>query len=130
MQDTRTTHGPATVAEALESARQGTLLGRRCRACGSASFTDPLVCKACRATDFERFASTGEGEVVTFTIVGFPAEPYAGKSPYAFIIARMAEGALAAGWVPSVKDPRQLPPGTKVRVARAPDGLGLAFEIC
>ncbi|HEX9710384.1 MAG TPA: OB-fold domain-containing protein [Candidatus Thermoplasmatota archaeon] len=129
MRAAETARGPSTVAEALASARQGQLVGRRCAHCRRASFTVPVICRGCGGTDFERFVSSGEGEVVSFTIIGFPAEPFAGRAPYAFAIARMSEGALAAGWVPGVRDPLRLPPGTRVRVVTAPAGLGLCFEI-
>lgn len=120
---------PATVGEALEAARAGTLVGRKCASCGHASFTDPVVCRQCRGTAFSAFTSSGEGEVVSFTIIGFPAEPFAEQAPYAFVIARMSEGAMASGWVPGVKDPRQLTPGTKLRVVPSPGGRGLCFQI-
>lgn len=120
---------PATVAQALASAGAGTLVGRKCASCGRVSFTDPLVCRQCKGTDLVPFTSSGEGEVVTFTIIAFPAEPFADQAPYAFVIARMAEGAMACGWVPHVKDPRQLPPGTKLRAVPSPGGRGLCFEI-
>jgi uncharacterized OB-fold protein len=119
----------ATVADAVISAQAGTLVGRRCAACGWTSFTDPLVCRACHATSFEPFASQGSGQIVSFTIIGVPAGPFAGKEPYAFVIARMAEGANAAGWVPGARDPRALVPGTKVHVVPSMPGFGLTFEI-
>jgi uncharacterized OB-fold protein len=118
-----------TVAEAQAAAAEGTLVGRACQGCGHSSFTDPLVCRQCGGSQFASFTSSGQGEVVSFTIIGVPAEPFAGREPYAFVVARMAEGAMASGWVEGAGDPRKLLPGTKVRVVPSPAGRGLAFEI-
>jgi uncharacterized OB-fold protein len=121
-------HGRApNVREALEAAKVGKLLGRRCTACGQPSFVDHVVCPHCKGQQFAAFESSGHGEIVSFTIIGFPAESFDGREPYAYVIVKMAEGAQAAGWMPGVRDPPAIPPGTKVKVVAAPDGLGLAF---
>lgn len=117
-----------TIAEVLERARSGTLLGRKCLPCGRVSFIDELRCRACKKQQFAAFESKGEGEVATFTIVAFPSEAFAAYGPFAFVVVKMAEGGAATGWMPSVKDPRQLRIGDKVRVAPSTGGLGITFE--
>lgn len=117
-----------SIAAVLERARFGKLLGRKCLGCGKVSFLDTLRCDACHKQEFTAFESKGDGEVVSFTVIFVPSESFAAQGPYAFAVVRMSEGASAMGWIPSVKDPRQLRVGDRVRVIPAPDGLGIAFE--
>jgi len=118
---------PPSVAGVLERAKAGVLVGRRCSRCGKVYFIDQLRCEACGSQEFAAFESKGDGEVVTFTIISFPAEPFAGKAPYAFVVVKMAEGGGATGWMPEVKDARHLKVGDKVHVIATPNGLGIAF---
>ncbi len=119
---------PPTIADVLERARAGRLWGRKCRNCRRVTFIDELRCGSCKKQEFAAFESKGEGEIVAFTVITFPAEAFASHGPYAFVVVRMAEGASTTGWMPSVRDPRQLRIGEKVRVALPPAGMGIAFE--
>lgn len=118
----------ASIGEALASAGKGLLIGRKCLGCGRVTFIDELRCAACHTQRFARVESKGEGEVVSFTIVAFPAEAFVAHGPYAFVIVKMAEGGAAAGWMPSVADPRDIKVGARVRVVAPPEGRGIAFE--
>lgn len=118
----------ASVGEALLSAAKGKLVGRKCLGCARVSFIDELRCPACHKQDFARIESKGEGEVASFTIVGFPAEDFAAHGPFAFVVVKMAEGAQTTGWMPSVRDPCQISVGARVRVVPSPEGRGIAFE--
>ncbi len=117
-----------SIREVLERARGGKLWGRRCLHCSRVTFIDELRCAACKKQEFAAFESKGDGEVVAFTIIAVPAEAFAVYGPYAFAVVRMAEGAATTGWLPSVKDPRHLKVGDRVRVIVPPAGLGIAFE--
>lgn len=118
----------ASIAEVLERARGGKLLGRRCLHCGRITFVDELRCASCHKQGFAAFESKGDGEVASFTIIAFPAEAFAAHGPFAFVVVKMAEGGATTGWMPSIKDPRHLKIGDKVRVVPSPAGLGIAFE--
>lgn len=128
MASTIEAHELPSIAEVLERARTGHLWGRRCVSCGRVSFIDEIRCPACKGRQFASFESKGEGEVVAFTIVAFPAEAFASFGPFAFIVARMAEGGATTGWMPSIRDARQLKVGDKVRLVPAPPGGGITFE--
>lgn len=118
---------PPSVAGVLERAKAGVLIGRRCTACNKVYFIDQLRCEACRGQEFVTFESKGEGEVLSYTIISFPAEPFSAKAPYAFVVVKMAEGGSTTGWMPDVKEARQLKVGDKVRVVPSPGGLGIAY---
>jgi uncharacterized OB-fold protein len=117
-----------SIREVLERARGGKLWGRRCLHCARVTFIDELRCSACKKQEFAAFESKGDGEVVAFTIIAVPAEAFAAYGPYAFAVVRMAEGASTTGWLPSIKDPRNLKVGDRVRVIAPPAGIGIAFE--
>jgi hypothetical protein len=117
-----------SIASVLESARKGELVGRKCLSCGKVTFLDMLRCDGCHHQEFAAFESKGVGEVVSFTIIFVPAEPFAAHSPYAFVVVKIADGGVTTGWVPGIKDPRQLRVGDRVQVIPAPEGLGIAFQ--
>jgi uncharacterized OB-fold protein len=119
---------PPSIAEVIERAKGGKLWGRKCLSCGRVTFIDELRCAQCKKQEFAALESKGEGEVLTFTVIAFPAEAFQAYGPYALVVVKMAEGGATTGWVPSVKDPRQLKIGDKVRVVPSPAGLGVAFE--
>jgi uncharacterized OB-fold protein len=120
--------GVASIGEALASAAKGRLVGRKCLGCSRVSFIDEVRCPACRKEQFARVESKGEGEVVAFTVVGFPAEAFVAYGPYAFVVVKMNEGGETSGWMPSVRDPRDIKVGARVRVVPSPEGRGIAFE--
>ena len=117
-----------SIREVLERARAGKLWGRRCLNCSRVTFIDELRCGACKKQEFAAFESKGDGEVVAFTIIAVPAEAFAAYGPYAFAVVRMTEGGCTTGWLPSIKDHRQLKVSDRVRVIVPPAGLGIAFE--
>jgi uncharacterized OB-fold protein len=117
-----------SIREVLERARGGKLWGRRCLHCGRVSFIDELRCGGCKKQEFAAFESKGDGEVVAFTVIAVPAEAFASHGPYAFAVVRMAEGGSTTGWLPGIKDARQLKIGDRVRVIAPPAGMGIAFE--
>lgn len=119
---------PPSIGEALSSAGKGLLIGRKCLGCLRVTFIDELRCRACHKQQFARVLSKGEGEVLSFTIVAFPAEAFAAYGPYAFVVVKVAEGGATTGWMPSVRDPRDIKVGTRVRVVPSPEGRGIAFE--
>ena len=118
----------ASIGEALSSAGKGVLVGRKCLGCARVTFIDELRCPACHKQDFARVESKGDGEVVSFTVVAFPAQAFAAHGPFAFVVVKMAEGGATTGWMPSVRDPRDLKVGARVRVVPSPEGRGIAFE--
>lgn len=119
---------PLTIAEVMERAQAGKLWGRKCLHCGRVTFIDEIRCLTCKKQEYAAIESKGEGEVLSFTVIAFPAEAFQAQGPYALVVVKMAEGGATTGWIPTVKDPRQLKLGDKVRVVPAPPGMGIAFE--
>jgi len=99
--------------------------GYRCRACGTINFPRKGVCSHCRrSSEFDRVPLSGQGEVVTFTIIsggGAPPEfelQAAVQGQYAVAIIRLAEGPQVVAQLVDI-DPQQVTIGMKVhRVLR------------
>jgi uncharacterized OB-fold protein len=60
-----------------DAAAQGTLLLKRCRACGASHYYPRAHCPHCLGPDTEWIASTGRGSVYSFSVMRRVPAPYA-----------------------------------------------------
>ena len=102
-----------------ETPRRYNLGGSRCTNCGTVYFPPRSVCPSCAKHRqslgrLEPFQLSGEGEVVTFTIVHDAAEGFEMQVPYALAIVRTREGPMLTGQVVDL-EPQQVRIGLKVR---------------
>ncbi len=102
-----------------ETPRRYNLGGSRCSNCGTVYFPPRSVCPSCAKHRqslgrLEPFQLSGEGEVVTFTIVHDAAEGFEMQVPYALAIVRTREGPMLTGQVVDI-EPREVRIGLKVR---------------
>jgi|SRR5271170_5330049 len=102
-----------------ETPRRYNLGGSRCSNCGTVYFPPRSVCPSCAKHRqslgrLEPFQLSGEGEVVTFTIVHDAAEGFEMQVPYALAIVRTREGPMLTGQVVDL-EPREVQIGLKVR---------------
>jgi len=102
-----------------ETPRRYNLGGSRCANCGTVYFPPRAVCPSCAKHRqslgrLEPFQLSGDGEVVTFTIVHDAAEGFEMQVPYALAIVRTREGPMLTGQVVDM-DPREVRIGLKVR---------------
>lgn len=91
------------------------LEGFRCDHCGHISTTYEIACQSCHSGAVSKASLSGEGEVVSFTIVNVPSEAFAGEAPYAYVVVRLNEGCSISGWVPQVKSAGDISIGDRAK---------------
>lgn len=102
-----------------ETPRRYNLGGSRCTNCRTVYFPPRSVCPTCAQHrqsigKLESLQLSGEGEVVTFSVVHDPAEGFEMQVPYALAIVRTKEGPQLTGQVVDI-DPAEVRIGLRVR---------------
>lgn len=102
-----------------ETPRRYNLGGSRCMVCTTVYFPPRSVCPTCAQHRqslgrMEPYQLSGEGEVVTFTIVHDAAEGFEMQVPYVLAIVRTPEGPQLTGQIVDL-EPAQARIGLKVR---------------
>ena len=102
-----------------ETPRRYNLGGSKCTICGTAYFPPRAVCPSCAKHrqslgKLVPFQLSGDGEVVTYSIVHDAAEGFEMQVPYVLAIVRTTEGPQLTGQVVDV-DPKEVKVGLKVR---------------
>ncbi|NIV77069.1 MAG: hypothetical protein GWN37_20215 [Gammaproteobacteria bacterium] len=94
MSATRPIPVPTPVSEPFwEGCQRGEFLLQHCRSCDAKQFYPRSVCSACGASDLAWRAASGEGQIVTYTVVRRAImEAFAERVPYVVAIVRLAEG--------------------------------------
>ncbi len=113
------------------------LVGSRCKTCNKVYYPSRNLCPACRRRgNMEEFQFSGNGEIVSYTVIRIPPKGFERYSPYAVAIIRLEEGANISGQI--VGDVNNVDTGKRVRpVFRkiyedGDDGVihyGIKFEI-
>ncbi|MDP7982805.1 MAG: Zn-ribbon domain-containing OB-fold protein [Conexivisphaerales archaeon] len=109
--------------------REGRVLTTRCRSCGELYFPPQSFCTRCGSEDMEWVELSGEGELLTFTVIKAKPTSFSHYGDYTVGIARMPEGVNVLAWVSG--DPGKLRVGTRVRlrvVRREPEDY-LTYEL-
>jgi uncharacterized protein len=101
-----------------ETPRRYNLGGSRCTVCSTVYFPPRTVCPTCSTHrqslgKMEPFQLSGEGEVVTYSIVHEAAEGFEMQVPYALAIVKSVEGPLLTGQVVNIV-PEDVKIGLKV----------------
>jgi uncharacterized OB-fold protein len=102
-----------------ETPRRYNLGGSRCPTCRTVYFPPRSVCPVCAKHrqsigKMEPFQLSGDGEVVTFTIVHDAAEGFEMQVPYVLALVKTVEGPLLTGQVVDVT-PADVDIGLRVR---------------
>ena len=102
-----------------ETPRRYNLGGSKCTECGTVYFPPRPVCPACtrHRQSIEKmvpFQLSGEGEVISYTVVHDAAEGFDMQVPYALALVRTPEGPVLTGQVVDI-DPTAVTIGLKVR---------------
>jgi hypothetical protein len=79
------------------------LMGVKCRQCGSVIAPPRPFCPKCFGTVLGWIELKGQGELLTFTVIHFPASQFQALAPYAVGIVKMCEGAQLPGIIKNVK---------------------------
>jgi len=97
----------------LKKAKYG-LVGSKCVNCNSMYFPPRPLCSECRSKGkIEDYQFSGEGEIVSFTIIRVPPEGFETYTPYAVGLIKMKEGPYVEGQI--VDDVNNVEIGKKVR---------------
>jgi uncharacterized OB-fold protein len=83
----------------LKKSRYG-LVGSRCATCGQVFFPLRTFCPACRRRGrIEEFKFSGNGEVLSHTVIRVAPEGFERYAPYTVAIIRLDEGTNATGQI-------------------------------
>ncbi|ADN49665.1 Zn-ribbon domain-containing OB-fold protein [Vulcanisaeta distributa] len=113
----------------FEGLREGKVYTTRCRRCGRYYFPPQADCPYCKASDMDWVEVSGEGELLTYTVINTKPLTYSHYPDYIVAIARMREGFNVLAWL-RADDPRKVRVGMKVKlqvVKREPEGY-LTYE--
>ncbi|HYA57800.1 MAG TPA: Zn-ribbon domain-containing OB-fold protein [Thermoplasmata archaeon] len=101
-----------------ETPRRYNLGGSKCSTCGTVYFPPRAVCPECTShrQSLEKmvpFQLSGDGEVLSYTVVHEPAEGFEMQVPYPLALVKTVEGPVLTGQVVDI-DPKDLRIGLKV----------------
>jgi len=78
------------------------LSGWKCTACGLVSFADGGDCSGCGSSDTAPFADSGDGELLSWSIVRVAPERFADMAPYAIGLVQLTNGERLLGRLQSI----------------------------
>lgn len=113
----------------IAAANRKKILAHKCAKCGHLMLETVLFCEKCSASKFEHAELEGSGTVVTYTIQAVAPEGFEDAGSYAWVVFKIDNTSLrASGFLPGVSTPKDLPIGTKVRVAGFDQKHGLMLQ--
>lgn len=113
----------------IETANRKKVLAHKCSKCGHLMLETVMFCEKCSASKFEDVELEGEGTVVTYTIQAVAPEGFEDAGSYAWVIFKIDNANVrASGFLPGVATPKDLPIGTKVKVAGYDSRHGLLLQ--
>ncbi len=114
--------------EFVDNAKAGKVLAKKCTKCGELHLATIYFCKKCGNKGFENAVLEGKGTVVTYTIITVPPSGFEKYIPYAWVILNLDESDLKiSGFMAGVKNPSELPIGTKAKITGF-DDRGILIE--
>ncbi|MGQ9624162.1 MAG: Zn-ribbon domain-containing OB-fold protein [Candidatus Bathycorpusculaceae bacterium] len=117
--------GVAKVGKFFEGLKEGKIYMTQCRSCGEKFFPPQADCPKCQNSNMDWIPLSGEGELLTCTMIFVKPPTYAHYKDYVVGIARMKEGVKVLAWL-NIDDPRKIKPKMKVRLVtakREPEGV-------
>jgi uncharacterized OB-fold protein len=107
---------PGTIAF-WEGCKRHQLLLQRCTKCGTHQFYPRVICSTCSAGSPEWVESSGNGTVLSWTIVRHPvSEAYADDIPYVIALIKLQEGPTMMSSIIDC-DPESVQSGMRVEVS-------------
>ena len=99
-----------------DGCRNHKLLIQQCTICGKYQFFPRIICTGCMSSQVEWVQSSGQGKVVSFTIMHRPiSEAYAAEAPYVIALIKLDEGPTMMSNIVQL-DPNKVFVGMKVEV--------------
>ena len=117
--------GVAKVQKFFEGLKEGKIYMTQCKGCGEKFFPPQADCPKCLSSNMDWIPLSGEGELLTCTMIFVKPLTYAHYKDYIVGIAQMKEGVKVLAWL-KVDDPRKITPKMKVRLTtarREPEGI-------
>ena len=92
------------------------LVGTRCTnaACGRLDFPPRSVCISCDGAQLEKYKFSGEGMILSYTIIHTAPEGFEKQTPYAIALVQLSEGPVVSAHV--VGDTSKIAINKKVRM--------------
>lgn len=112
----------------FEGLREGKIYATKCPRCSTIYFPPQADCTKCRISNLDWVEVSGEGELLTYTVINVKPLSFMHYNDYVVAIARMREGFNVLAWMR--EDPRKLRVGMKVKLIvtkREPEGY-LTYE--
>ena len=113
----------------ITSANKSKILARKCDNCGTVILETILYCEKCQGNKFTLIEYDGIGIVNTFTIHTVPPEGFEDVESYAWVAFTLDNIPLRiSGFLPGIKQPADLPIGSKVQVIGFDKKHGLVLK--
>jgi uncharacterized protein len=117
--------GVAKVEKFFEGLKEGKIYMTQCKNCGEKFFPPQADCPKCLESSMDWIPLSGEGELLTCTVIFVKPSTYTHYKDYVVGIAKMNEGVRVLAWL-KIDDPTKIKPKMKVRlttVKREPEGF-------
>ncbi len=113
------------------------LLGTRCAKCSAVFFPPKIFCPTCRRKGMiEDFQFSGNGTILSYTIIRSPPQGFEKSAPYAVAIIKLDEGANTSGQIvnriDNIEIGQRVKPVFRKMYQDGDDGLihyGIKYEI-
>ncbi|MEM1587184.1 MAG: Zn-ribbon domain-containing OB-fold protein [Candidatus Bathyarchaeia archaeon] len=122
--------GISRIMRFFEGLREGKIYAVHCTKCGETFFPPRADCPSCLTSEMEWFPLSGEGELLTYTVIYIKPLSFTHYKDYIVGIAQLKEGIKVLAWV-NVESHEKLKPGMRVRLTtaiRKPEGL-ITYEL-
>ena len=117
--------GTAKIQKFFEGLKEGKIYMTQCQKCGKKFFPPQADCPDCIESSVNWTPLSGEGELITFTMIFVRPATYAHYDPYVVGVAQMKEGVRVLAWL-KIDDPKNIRPRMKVHLKtarREPEGF-------
>ncbi len=117
------------ISKFFEGLKEGVIYATKCKNCGKIYFPPQADCPYCKTDDMEWIKLSGEGRLITFSIVNVKPTTFSHYKDYAIGICELKEGVRVFTWI-RTNNPKKLKVGIKVKlkvVKRDPEGY-LVYE--
>lgn len=92
------------------------LIGTRCTGCKATHFPPRSVCKECGHEGMEKFAFSGKGKILSYTIIRAAPDGFERYSPYVVALVKLEEGPVVSAHVVGYNENEEMKIGAPVRM--------------
>ena len=117
--------GTSKIQKFFEGLKEGKIYMTQCKKCGEKFFPPQADCPKCIESNMEWIQLSGEGELLTCTMIVVKPSTYTHYDNYIVGIAQMKEDVKVLAWL-KIDTPEKIKPKMKVRlttVRREPEGF-------